>query len=74
MLSLGDNDGSVAALAGLVRLQGPLASASRRAIYAARMPTVAQAAKVGASWALDVAMAAARAAIPDVGRGGGKRR
>jgi len=68
MLSLGGNDASVAALAGLVELQGPLASASRRAIYAARMPTVSQAAKVGASWALDIALAAARAVLPDGGR------
>lgn len=50
MLSLGQDAASVSALGQLVKLSGPLASVSRRAVYAARMPTPSQAAKVGISW------------------------
>jgi len=53
MLSLGDAQASISAL-GVLNLQGPLASASRRAVYAARMPTPQQAVRVGLSWAVDV--------------------
>ena len=45
MLSLGEDSASVSALGQLVKLSGPLAS--RRVVYAARMPTIKQAAKVG---------------------------
>uniref|UniRef100_A0A7S0JEC2 FAD/NAD(P)-binding domain-containing protein n=1 Tax=Calcidiscus leptoporus TaxID=127549 RepID=A0A7S0JEC2_9EUKA len=54
MLSLGDGYGSLTAL-GAINLQGPLASLSRRAVYAARMPTTKQAGRVGLSWAVDAA-------------------
>ena len=63
MLSLGEDAASVSALGTLVKLSGPLAYASRRAVYAARMPTVKQAAKVGISWGIDAAFAAARKAM-----------
>lgn len=55
MLSLGEDAASISALGQLVRLSGPLAFAGRRAVYAARMPTPSQAAKVGLSWAVDAA-------------------
>ena len=60
MLSLGEDAASIAALGQMVRLSGPLASAGRRAVYAARMPTPTQAAKVGLSWAVDTAFATLR--------------
>jgi len=60
MLSLGQDAASVSALGQLVKLSGPLASVSRRAVYAARMPTPSQAAKVGISWAVDAAFGLAR--------------
>lgn len=63
MLSLGDDAASISALGQLVKLSGPLAFAGRRAVYAARMPTPRQAAKVGISWAVDAAFATARKAI-----------
>lgn len=59
MVSLGGDEAAVSAL-GLLKLKGPLASASRRAVYAARMPTPKQAAKVGASWAVDQLVQALR--------------
>ena len=68
MLSLGDNAASVSSL-GLLNLDGPLASASRRAIYAARMPTPRQAAKVALSWAVDAAFATVRDAVKAPRRG-----
>ena len=74
MLSLGGEDGSVSALAGLVQLRGPLASLSRKAVYAARMPTPAQAARVGASWALDAALGAAALVARGAGGAAGKGR
>ena len=61
MLSLGGKQGSITSLAGLVELDGKLASASRRAVYAARMPTADQAIKVGLSWAVDAAGMMAKA-------------
>jgi hypothetical protein len=72
MLSLGDDAAAISALGQLVRLSGPLASVGRRAVYAARMPTPRQAAKVGLSWAVDAAFGAARrlAKPPTGGRGG----
>ena len=63
MLSLGDDAASISALGQLVKLSGPLASYGRRAVYAARMPTPRQAAKVGLSWAVDAAFSTARKAI-----------
>jgi NADH:ubiquinone reductase (non-electrogenic) len=60
MLSLGEDAASVSALGQLVKLSGPLAYASRRAVYAARMPTSKQAAKVGLSWAVDAAFGVVR--------------
>ena len=48
------------ALGQLVKLSGPLASSSRRAVYAARMPTYTQAARVGLSWAVDSVFGAVR--------------
>lgn len=42
MLTLGKKDASVYSLGGLVELDGPLASISRRLVYAARMPTYSQ--------------------------------
>ena len=63
MVSLGDDAASVSALADLVALSGPLAFAGRRAIYAARMPTQRQAAKVGLSWAVDGAFDLLRKAV-----------
>mmetsp|Transcript_11338 Transcript_11338/g.28978 ORF Transcript_11338/g.28978 Transcript_11338/m.28978 type:complete len:467 (+) Transcript_11338:62-1462(+) len=60
MLSLGPESASVAALAEAVRLRGPLAVAARRAVYAARMPTPSQAAKVGLSWAIDTGFSVLR--------------
>ena len=67
MLSLGDQSATIAALAQAVRLNGPVAYAVRRAVYAARMPTSTQAAKVGLSWAVDAAFGAMRKAaqLPD---------
>merc|ERR1719231_1107133 len=73
MLSLGDDAASVSALGQLVKLSGPLAYASRRAVYAARMPTVKQAAKVGVSWGIDLAFAAARKALGEPGDGPSRR-
>ena len=70
MVSLGGDSAAVSAL-GLLQLDGPLASTSRRAVYAARMPTAKQAAKVGFSWAVDKAFDVARRAIdnkPPFGR------
>ena len=61
MLSFGGAD--AAPSLGLLELKGPLAAASRRAVYAARMPTAKQAAKVGASWAIDAAINTALGAI-----------
>lgn len=43
MLTLGLADGAVSSLGGLVRLEGPVAAAARRLVYAARMPTPEQA-------------------------------
>ena len=65
--SLGDQSATIAALAQAVRLNGPVAYAVRRAVYAARMPTSTQAAKVGLSWAVDAAFGAMRKAaqLPD---------
>ena len=63
MLSLGEGQASIAALAEAVRLDGPLASAARRAVYAARMPTPTQAARVGLSWAVDAAFGAMRTVV-----------
>ena len=67
MLSLGDQSATIAELAQAVRLNGPVAYAVRRAVYAARMPTSTQAAKVGLSWAVDAAFGAMRKAaqLPD---------
>ena len=62
MLSFGGADAALSSL-GLLELKGPLAAASRRAVYAARMPTAKQAAKVGASWAIDAAINTALGAI-----------
>ena len=63
VLSLGgagaDASASVSALGG-IKLEGPLASASRRALYAARMPTATQAARVGVSWLVEGALGAVR--------------
>lgn len=67
MLSLGDAAGSVSSL-GLINLKGPLASAARRAIYAARMPTPQIAARVGLSWGLDTVLSAVRRATKDDGK------
>ena len=67
MLSLGSDAASISALKGLVTLRGPLASAGRRAVYAARMPTAKQAAKVGLSWAVDAAFDAARRVVDGSG-------
>ena len=39
MLSLGNTDAAITSLGGLVTLDGPVASAARRLVYAARMPT-----------------------------------
>ena len=39
------------------------AFAGRRAVYAARMPTPKQAAKVGLSWAIDAAFSVARKVV-----------
>ena len=65
MLSLGSDAASISALGQLVKLSGPLGSIGRRAVYAARMPTPRQAAKVGLSWAVDAAFGALRkAAVP----------
>ena len=61
LLSLGDDAATVSALGGAIELEGPLASASRRAVYAARMPTARQAVKVGVSWAIDAVLNAAKA-------------
>lgn len=61
MLSLGDDAATVSALGGAIELEGRLASASRRAVYAARMPTARQAVKVGVSWAIDAVLNAAKA-------------
>ena len=51
--------GSVSSL-GLLNLKGPLASLSRRAIYAARMPTSQQTVRAGLSWAVDSVFSAMR--------------
>mmetsp|Transcript_24785 Transcript_24785/g.59859 ORF Transcript_24785/g.59859 Transcript_24785/m.59859 type:complete len:508 (+) Transcript_24785:486-2009(+) len=66
MISLGEDAASVSAL-GLVELDGPLAAVSRRAVYAARMPTASQAASVGASWAVDSAVQMLRNALKKAG-------
>ena len=50
----------LSALGSLVSLSGPLAFAGRRAVYAARMPTTRQAAKVGLSWGVDAAFGLAK--------------
>jgi NADH dehydrogenase len=51
MLSLGgDEDASISSLNGLFTLNGPLASAARRLVYAARMPTPKQAVRSGAGY------------------------
>ena len=60
MLSLGEDEATLSALGGAVELDGALASASRRAVYAARMPTGRQALKVGLSWGLDALFGLAR--------------
>lgn len=53
MLSLGgDEDASIASLNGLFTLNGPLASAARRLVYAARMPTPKQSVRSGAGYVL----------------------
>ena len=74
MLSLGEDAASVSALGQLVKLSGPLASASRRAVYAARMPTPQQAAKVGLSWAVDAAFGVARRVLVPPTEGGRGRK
>lgn len=53
MVGLGRSAASISAL-GMINLQGPLAYYSRRAAYAARMPTPKQKALVGLSWMTDV--------------------
>ena len=73
MLSLGEDSASVSALGQLVKLSGPLGYASRRVVYAARMPTIKQAAKVGISWGIDAAFAAARKAVGPPPGGGQQR-
>ena len=70
MLSLGDDAASISALGQLVKLSGPLAFAGRRAVYAARMPTPKQAAKVGLSWAIDAAFSVARKVVEPPGKRG----
>lgn len=45
MLSLGSLNATMSSLGGYVRLNGPLAAISRRAVYALRMPTFTQKAK-----------------------------
>ena len=42
MLTFGSADGAVSGLNGLVAVQGPLATLSRRLVYALRMPTPQQ--------------------------------
>ena len=42
MLTLGASEAAIYGLGGLVELDGPLASAARRLVYAARMPTQEQ--------------------------------
>ena len=43
MLTLGIADGAISSLGNLVQLQGPVAAAARRLVYAVRMPTPQQA-------------------------------
>jgi NADH dehydrogenase len=58
MLTLGSKDASLYSLGGLVELEGPIAAAARRVVYAARMPTNEQKVKAifsaGASTAINV--------------------
>uniref|UniRef100_A0A7S4BRY4 FAD/NAD(P)-binding domain-containing protein n=1 Tax=Chrysotila carterae TaxID=13221 RepID=A0A7S4BRY4_CHRCT len=61
MLSLGGAEASLSSL-GVFNFEGPVASAARRAVYAARMPTASQASRVGLSWAVDAVLAAAKKA------------
>merc|ERR1711871_296741 len=42
MLTLGATQAALSGIGGLVELEGPLASAARRLVYAARMPTKEQ--------------------------------
>ena len=42
MLTLGATEAAISGIGGLVELEGPLASAARRLVYAARMPTKEQ--------------------------------
>jgi NADH dehydrogenase len=49
MLTLGSFDAAVTSLGGLVKLQGPVASAARRLVYVARMPTIEQKVTAGIS-------------------------
>ena len=63
MLSFGEDAASIAALGQVVQLNGRLAAASRRVVYAARMPTPQQAAKVGLSWVVDLAFGAMKEAV-----------
>ena len=60
MLSLGDEAASVSAPGQLVKLSGPLAYQARKVVYAARMPTIEQATKVGLSWGVDALFTALR--------------
>jgi len=62
MLSLGDDSATVSSL-GIIKLKGSLGSNMRRAVYAARMPTTSQAAKVGVSWATDAVLCTLRKAL-----------
>lgn len=58
MLTLGKKDASMYSLGGLVELDGPVAAAARRVVYAARMPTNEQKVKAlvsaGASTAVNI--------------------
>lgn len=42
MLTLGDTNAAITSLGGYLKLSGPVAAAGRRAVYAARMPTLTQ--------------------------------
>uniref|UniRef100_A0A7S0LKG6 FAD/NAD(P)-binding domain-containing protein n=1 Tax=Coccolithus braarudii TaxID=221442 RepID=A0A7S0LKG6_9EUKA len=72
MLSLGEGYGTLTAL-GAINLQGPLASLTRRAVYAARMPTTKQATRVGLSWAADAAASVAKGLLQSPRSGGAGR-
>ena len=50
MLALGGSDASISAL-GMLQMEGSFAGHSRRAVYAARMPTPRQKARAGLGWA-----------------------